>query len=279
MKCVLDLTHPSAHTPYTHTHLEQWTHTHTHTPGAVDTHTPEAVDTHTHTRSSGHTHTVHSGEAPARPPHVTLYKIQISVRSFNGGIFVGYLQSGSISGKGQQPAERSIWMRYLLMLTLPPGGKTRRDPCCFTFLSSAFELFLWETQTFCWCPLAALPVCTCFLYNLTSASGYASIFVLEEMAETNIVPASSCFSTSSILTPFFLVAVQCSNVEVIVSCILSEWCYFHQWPRWHEAPPGFVNAQGRWGDCLAVHVAQFRILCVEKTCGHGSSATQSITLP
>jgi len=51
----------------------------THTPGAVDTHTPGAVDTHTHTHtwSSGdtHTHTVYSGEAPARPPHVTLYKI------------------------------------------------------------------------------------------------------------------------------------------------------------------------------------------------------------
>ncbi len=38
--CSLYLTHPSAHTP-----------------GAVDT--------------------VHSGEAPARPPHVTLYKIQL----------------------------------------------------------------------------------------------------------------------------------------------------------------------------------------------------------
>ncbi len=38
-----------------HTHLEQWTHTHT--LGAVDT--------------------VHSGNAPARPPHVTLYKIHL----------------------------------------------------------------------------------------------------------------------------------------------------------------------------------------------------------
>ncbi len=97
----------------THTHLEQWTHTHTH--GAKDTHTHththtrSSGDTHTHTHthmeqrththtwSSGHTHThgakdthkhthththtlgavgtVHSGEAPARPPHVTLYKI------------------------------------------------------------------------------------------------------------------------------------------------------------------------------------------------------------
>ncbi len=50
--CSLHLTHPSAHT---------WssgnTHTHTHTLGAVGT--------------------VHSGEAPARPPHVTLYKIHL----------------------------------------------------------------------------------------------------------------------------------------------------------------------------------------------------------
>ncbi len=82
--------------PSGHTHLEQWAHTHT--PGAVGTHTltPGAVDTHTHTHLEqwAHTHTpgavgthtrthleqwtlynVHSGEAPARPPHVTLYKI------------------------------------------------------------------------------------------------------------------------------------------------------------------------------------------------------------
>ncbi len=107
-------THTHTHTPgavdththtHTHTHLEQWTHTHTHTPGAVDTlththtHTPGAVDTHTHTHTHleqwthththleqwththTHTHTpgavdtVHSGNAPAQPPHVTLYKI------------------------------------------------------------------------------------------------------------------------------------------------------------------------------------------------------------
>ncbi len=43
---------------HTHTHLEQWTHTHT----------------HTHTWSS-----VHSGNAPARPPHVTLYKIHLFI--------------------------------------------------------------------------------------------------------------------------------------------------------------------------------------------------------
>lgn len=36
------------------------------------------------------------------------------------------VQSCSISGKGQQPAERSIWMRYLLMLHLPPRGKNRK---------------------------------------------------------------------------------------------------------------------------------------------------------
>ncbi len=41
----------------THTWSSGHTHTHTHTPGAVDT--------------------VHSGEAPARPPHVTLYKIHL----------------------------------------------------------------------------------------------------------------------------------------------------------------------------------------------------------
>ncbi len=46
--CSLHLTHPSAHT-----HSSE----HTHTLGAVDT--------------------VHSGEAPARPPHVTLYKIHL----------------------------------------------------------------------------------------------------------------------------------------------------------------------------------------------------------
>ncbi len=60
--CSLHLTHPSVHTPgavgthtHTHTHLEQWAHTHT--LGAVDT--------------------VHSGEAPAQPPHVTLYKMNL----------------------------------------------------------------------------------------------------------------------------------------------------------------------------------------------------------
>ncbi len=46
--CSLHLTHPSVHTL-----------------GAVGTHTPGAVDT------------VHSGEAPAQPPHVTLYKINL----------------------------------------------------------------------------------------------------------------------------------------------------------------------------------------------------------
>ncbi len=52
--CSLHLTHPSAHTLGA---VDTHTHTHTHTPGAVDT--------------------VHSGEAPARPPHVTLYKIHL----------------------------------------------------------------------------------------------------------------------------------------------------------------------------------------------------------
>ncbi len=71
-------THTHTHTPgavdtHTHTHLEQWTHTHTHThtPGAVDTHT----HTHTHLVQWTHTHTHTPGEAPARPPHVALYKI------------------------------------------------------------------------------------------------------------------------------------------------------------------------------------------------------------
>ncbi len=52
--CSLHLTHPSAHTL-----------------GAVDTHT------HTHTHTLGAVGTVHSGEAPARRPHVTLYKIHL----------------------------------------------------------------------------------------------------------------------------------------------------------------------------------------------------------
>ncbi len=108
--CSLYLTHPSTHTPgavdthtrthththththleqwtHTHTHLEQWTHTHTHTHTwssghthththtYTHTHTPGAVGTHAHTHTLGAVDTVHSGEAPARPPHVTLYKI------------------------------------------------------------------------------------------------------------------------------------------------------------------------------------------------------------
>ncbi len=40
-------------------------------------HTPGAVDTHTHTHTPGAVDTVHSGEAPVRPPHVTLYKIHL----------------------------------------------------------------------------------------------------------------------------------------------------------------------------------------------------------
>ncbi len=71
-------THTHTHLEqWTHTHLEQWTHTHTHTPGAVDTHTHTHLEqwTHTHTHTPGAVDTVHSGEAPARPPHVTLYKI------------------------------------------------------------------------------------------------------------------------------------------------------------------------------------------------------------
>ncbi len=68
--CSLYLTHPSTHThTHTHTHLEQWTHTHTHLEQWTHTHLEQWTHTHTHT------HTVHSGEAPARPPHVTLYKI------------------------------------------------------------------------------------------------------------------------------------------------------------------------------------------------------------
>ncbi len=66
--CSLHLTHPSAHTPGA---VDTHTHTHTHTPGAVDTHT------HTHTHTPGAVGTVHSGNAPAQPPHVTLYKINL----------------------------------------------------------------------------------------------------------------------------------------------------------------------------------------------------------
>ncbi len=49
------------------------THPRTHTLGAVNTHT------HTHTWSSGHCSLSgwSSGNAPARPPHVTLYKIHL----------------------------------------------------------------------------------------------------------------------------------------------------------------------------------------------------------